>query len=50
VAFVVFLMVRPINRLRRAEAAKPDPAPLALTPSEILLTEIRDALRKRPQA
>ncbi|WP_396594451.1 large-conductance mechanosensitive channel protein MscL [Brevundimonas sp. R86498] len=50
VAFVVFLMIKAINRLRRAEAAKPDPAPVAPTPSEKLLTEIRDALRDRPGA
>ena len=48
VAFVVFLMVKGINRLRRAEAAKPDPAPAAPTPTEALLTEIRDALKARP--
>jgi large conductance mechanosensitive channel len=46
-AFVVFLMVKAINNLRRAEAAGPDPAPAAPTPSEVLLTEIRDTLRDR---
>ena len=45
VAFVVFLMVRVINRLKRAEAANPAP-PAAPTPSETLLAEIRDELRK----
>ncbi len=49
VAFVVFLMVKVINRLRRAEAAKPDPAPAAPTPTEALLTEIRDSLKDRPR-
>ncbi|MBU1346540.1 MAG: large-conductance mechanosensitive channel protein MscL [Alphaproteobacteria bacterium] len=49
VAFVVFLMVKGINRLRRAEAAKPDPAPAAPTPTEALLTEIRDSLKDRPR-
>jgi large conductance mechanosensitive channel len=48
VAFVVFLLVKAINRLRRAEAAKPDATPSAPTPTELLLTEIRDALRDRP--
>jgi len=48
VAFVIFLIVKAINRLRRAEAADPDAAPPAPTPSEMLLTEIRDALRDRP--
>ncbi len=49
VAFVVFLMVKAINRLRRAEAAKPDPAPAAPTPTETLLAEIRDELKARPR-
>ncbi len=47
VAFVVFLMVKAINKLRRAEAAKPDPVTAGPTPSEALLAEIRDELRKR---
>ena len=46
VAFVVFLMVKAINKMRRAEAAKPDPAPAAPSPTEALLAEIRDELRK----
>ena len=49
VAFVVFLVVKGINRLRRAEAAAPEPiAPPALTPTEALLAEIRDELKARP--
>ena len=47
-AFVVFLMVRTINRLRRAHAA-PEAAPPAPTPTEALLVEIRDALKAGPQ-
>ena len=46
VAFVVFLMVKGINRLRRAEAAAPEPAH-APTPTEALLAEIRDELKAR---
>lgn len=46
VAFVVFLMVKAINKMRRAEAAKPDPVPAAPSPTEALLAEIRDELRK----
>ena len=42
VAFAVFMVVKAVNRIRRAEA--PPPAPP--TPSEALLTEIRDLLRK----
>ena len=46
VAFVVFLMVKAINRLRRAEAAAPPP-PHAPTQTEVLLAEIRDELKAR---
>lgn len=48
-AFVIFLMVKWINSLKREQAAAPA-APEAPAPpprSEILLEEIRDALRKR---
>ncbi len=48
VAFVVFLMVKAINRLRRSESAKSDTVPAAPTPSEVLLAEIRDELKRRP--
>jgi large conductance mechanosensitive channel len=42
-AFVIFLMVKQVNRLR-SEAPPPAPAP---TPEDVvLLREIRDALRK----
>lgn len=46
VAFVVFLMVKGINKLRREQAADPAP-PAAPTPTEQLLTEIRDELKAR---
>ena len=46
VAFVVFLLVKAINGLRRQQAAAPEAAPAAPTPTEALLTEIRDELRK----
>ena len=46
VAFVIFMMVRGINSLRRQEAAAPS-APPAPTRSEVLLEDIRDALRAR---
>jgi large conductance mechanosensitive channel len=45
VAFVVFLLVKLVNHLRREEAE--EPAPAAPTPTETLLTEIRDELKKR---
>jgi large conductance mechanosensitive channel len=44
VAFVIFLVVKQINRLKKAE---PAPAPPGPTREEMLLTEIRDALRAR---
>ncbi len=49
VAFVVFMLVKGINQLRRQNAADPAPeAPAAPTPTELLLTEIRDELKARP--
>ena len=48
VAFVIFLMVKGINSLRRKQADEPEAAPAAPTATEALLTEIRDALKARP--
>jgi large conductance mechanosensitive channel len=45
VAFVIFLMVKAINSLRRKEAEAPA-APPAPTVTESLLMEIRDSLKK----
>ena len=47
VAFVVFLLVKAINRLRREQAAEPEAVPAAPTPTEALLAEIRDELKAR---
>ena len=42
-AFIIFMMVKQMNRLRKAEPAAPPPA----TPEDIvLLREIRDSLKK----
>lgn len=46
VAFFMFLLLKAMNKMRRKEEAKPA-APPAPTKEEILLTEIRDALRNR---
>jgi large conductance mechanosensitive channel len=44
-AFVIFLMIKQINRLKRVEP--PPPAEPAATPEDIqLLREIRDALKR----
>jgi large conductance mechanosensitive channel len=42
VAVVVFLLVKVVNKIRRAD----EPAPAGPTPEEALLTEIRDLLAK----
>jgi large conductance mechanosensitive channel len=42
-AFIVFMLVRQINRLKKAE---PAPAPAATPEDVVLLREIRDSLRK----
>jgi large conductance mechanosensitive channel len=44
VAFAIFLVVKVMNTLEKKEAAPPPPAP---SKEEVLLTEIRDALRQR---
>ena len=44
IAFVVFLMVKGINKLRREQA----PEEAGPTPTETLLAEIRDELKARP--
>ena len=44
IAWVLFLVVKLINRLKRQEAAKEPPAP---PKEEVLLTEIRDLLKAR---
>jgi len=44
IAWVLFLVVKLINRLKKQEAAKEPPAP---PKEEVLLTEIRDLLKQR---
>jgi large conductance mechanosensitive channel len=45
IAWVLFLVIKAMNSLKKAEIAAPA-APTPPTPSEILLTQIRDALKK----
>ena len=46
-AFVIFLMIKQINRLKREPEAAPAPAEPPPTPEDIqLLREIRDALKR----
>ncbi|OYT87297.1 MAG: large-conductance mechanosensitive channel protein [Burkholderiales bacterium PBB6] len=48
-AFIIFMMIKQINRMKKSEAAAPvEPAAPAPTPEDVLLLrEIRDALAKR---
>ena len=48
VAFVIFLMVKAINKMRREKAVEPEAA-AAPTATEALLAEIRDELKARPK-
>lgn len=42
-AFIIFLMIKQVNRLKKSE---PAPAPAATPEDVVLLREIRDSLRK----
>lgn len=46
IAFVIFMAIRAINNMKKKEAAAPPPPPPGPTPSEKLLEEIRDLLKK----
>ena len=45
IAWVVFLLVKLVNSIRRRDAAKPETEKTAPTPQEALLIEIRDLLK-----
>ncbi|MBF1165973.1 large conductance mechanosensitive channel protein MscL [Dechloromonas agitata] len=46
-AFIIFMMVKQMNRLRKAEEPAPAPEAPPVTPEDIvLLREIRDSLKK----
>lgn len=44
IAFILFQMVKISNRMKKQA---PPPAPAGPTPTEVLLTEIRDSLKKK---
>ena len=45
-AFIIFLMVKQMNRLKREAPAAPPPAPAPTAEDVLLLREIRDSLKK----
>ena len=45
-AFIIFMMVKQINRLKKEAPATPPPAPAATPEDVVLLREIRDSLKK----
>ena len=45
IAFVIFMVIKAINKLKRKEEEKPA-APPAPSKQEVLLSEIRDLLKK----
>lgn len=47
VAFVMFMLIKGMNALKKKQAEAPAPAPPPPSKEEVLLTEIRDALRNR---
>jgi large conductance mechanosensitive channel len=47
VAFVIFMVIRGINKLQRKREAAPPPPPPPPSTEVVLLAEIRDLLRKR---
>jgi large conductance mechanosensitive channel len=45
-AFIIFVMVKQINRLKRAEPAPPPPPPAPTPEDVLLLREIRDSMKR----
>lgn len=49
IAFVLFMVVKGVNRMKRQAAVEPVAETPAPSKEEVLLTEIRDALRAAPR-
>jgi large conductance mechanosensitive channel len=47
IAFVIFMLIKGFNSMKRKEEADPEPAPAVPTKDQELLTEIRDLLKKQ---
>jgi large conductance mechanosensitive channel len=47
IAFVIFMLVKQVNRFKNEAPPPPPPAPPAPSAEEKLLTEIRDLLKSR---
>ena len=47
-AFVVFCLVKAVNRIARKKEEAPPPSPPTPSNEEKLLTEIRDLLKNKP--
>jgi len=45
-AFIIFLMVKQMNKMKRADPAAAPPAPVPTPEEVVLLREIRDALKR----
>jgi large conductance mechanosensitive channel len=50
VAFAIFWVVKTLNRFKRKEQARSEPVPAPPPRAELLLEEIRDAIRAKPSA
>jgi large conductance mechanosensitive channel len=50
VAFAIFWVVKTLNRFKRKEQALSEPVPAPPPRAELLLEEIRDAIRAKPSA
>ena len=46
VAFAIFMVIKAMNAAKKKQEAAPPPSPPAPTKEEVLLTEIRDLLKK----